>query len=71
MREELGDGAGALLTGTPEFLSTHPATDSRIEAMRELVERQSGARRSLDSAFLALKAHIKELENQQPGEQNR
>jgi beta-barrel assembly-enhancing protease len=69
VREELGDGA--LLTGTPEFLSTHPAADSRIEAMRELVERQSGARRSLDSAFLALKAHIQELENQQPGEQNR
>jgi predicted Zn-dependent protease len=71
VREELGEGAGALLSGTPEFLSTHPATDSRIEAMRDLVERQSGARRNLDGAFLALKAHIQELEKLQSGEQER
>jgi predicted Zn-dependent protease len=71
VREELGEAAGALLTGTPEFLSTHPATAGRIDAMRELVERQSGARRNLDGEFLALKAHLQELENRQSGEQNR
>jgi predicted Zn-dependent protease len=70
-REELGEGAGALLTATPEFLSTHPATDARIEAMRQLVALQSGARRQLDDAFLALKAHVQEIENRKSGEQNR
>src|SRR5688500_17002915 len=48
-REQVGEGAGAVLTEIPEFLATHPATDSRIERMREKVAQQHGSYRDLNA----------------------
>jgi predicted Zn-dependent protease len=52
-REQVGEGAGAVLTGIPEFLATHPATDSRIERMREKVAHRHGPFRDLNATFKA------------------
>lgn len=65
-REQLGEGAGAVLTETPEFLSTHPATDSRIEHMREKAAHQQGPFRDLNAAFKALQARVRELATDHP-----
>lgn len=69
VRERVGDAAGDVLTQTPEFLSTHPATDSRIDAMRKLIASQYGGYRNLDSTFIALKARIADYEQRNPREE--
>ena len=60
-KEQAGDGAGQLLTELPEFLATHPATDSRIERMREKASHQQGPYRDLSATFSALQARVREL----------
>jgi predicted Zn-dependent protease len=65
-REEVGDAAGTVLTEIPEFLSTHPTTDSRIERMREKAARQYGPYRDLNTTFNALKSRVRELETKKP-----
>lgn len=71
VREQLGETAGDVLTQTPEFLSTHPTTDSRIAAMHELIAGDDGAYRNLDSTFAALTARIADYEQRNPREEER
>ena len=66
VREQVGEGAGAVLTETPEFLATHPATDSRIERMREKAAHQQGPFRDLNATFDALKRRVREFETEHP-----
>ena len=68
VREQLGE-SGAALTELPEFLATHPATDSRIERMREKAARQQGPYRDMNATFAALKSRIREFETEHPGEE--
>jgi beta-barrel assembly-enhancing protease len=68
-REQVGEGAGAVLTEIPEFLATHPATDSRIERMREKVARQQGPFEDLNATFKALKTRIREFETEHPSQE--
>ena len=68
-REQVGEGAGAVLTEIPEFLATHPATDSRIERMREKVAQQHGSYRDLNATFKALKTRIREFETEHPSQE--
>jgi predicted Zn-dependent protease len=68
-REQVGEGAGAVLTEIPEFLATHPATDSRIERMREKVAHQHGPFRDLNATFKALKTRIREFETEHPSQE--
>lgn len=65
-REEVGDAAGTVLTEIPEFLSTHPATDSRIERMRKKATSQHGPYRDLATTFDALKSRVREFETKTP-----
>jgi predicted Zn-dependent protease len=58
IREQAGDSAADALAKLPEFLSTHPATDSRIEGMRRLAADSRGPYRDLNPAFRALKERI-------------
>jgi predicted Zn-dependent protease len=67
-REQLGDGAGAALTEMPEFLATHPATDSRIERMREKAAHQQGPFQDMNATFDALKSRVREFATEQPSE---
>jgi beta-barrel assembly-enhancing protease len=69
VREQVGEGAGAVLTKTPEFMATHPATDSRIEHMREKAARQQGPYRDMNATFNALKHRVSEFENEHPSEE--
>lgn len=69
VREQVGDSAGAALTETPEFLATHPATDSRIERMREKAAQQQGPFRDMNATFNALKNRIREFETEHPSEE--
>jgi predicted Zn-dependent protease len=69
VREQVGEGAGAVLTDTPEFLATHPATDSRIERMREKAARQQGPFRDMSKTFDALKSRIREFETEHPSQE--
>lgn len=69
VREQVGDGAGAVLTSTPEFLATHPTTDSRIERMREKAARQQGPFRDMNATFNALKSRIREFETEHPSQE--
>jgi predicted Zn-dependent protease len=68
-REQVGEGAGAVLTEIPEFLATHPATDSRIERMRDKVAHQHGPFRDLNATFKALKTRIREFETEHPSQE--
>ena len=61
VREQVGEGAGAVLTEMPEFMATHPATDSRIERMREKVAQQQGPFRDVNATFDALQNRVREL----------
>lgn len=65
-REQLGEGAGAVLTDMPEFLATHPTTDSRIERMREKAAHQQGPFRDMNATFNALKVRVREFETEHP-----
>jgi len=56
MRKQ-GD-AGELMSEMPEFMSTHPATDSRIADLRRMVAAHNGAYRDLNETFAALKARV-------------
>jgi beta-barrel assembly-enhancing protease len=56
LRESAGDAAKLL--EVPEFLSTHPATDARIAALRELVATHRGPYRDLDDTFTALQVRV-------------
>lgn len=69
VREQVGDGAGAVLTETPEFLATHPTTDSRIERMREKAARQRGPYRDMSATFNALKSRVRELQAEHPSQE--
>lgn len=69
VREQVGDGAGAVLTETPEFLATHPTTDSRIERMREKAARQQGPFRDMSATFDALKSRVREFETAHPSQE--
>lgn len=69
VREQVGDSAGAVLTETPEFLATHPATDSRIERMREKAAHQQGPFRDMSATFNALKSRVREFETEHPSEE--
>ncbi|MBM0107805.1 M48 family metallopeptidase [Steroidobacter sp. S1-65] len=68
VREQMGE-KGAALTELPEFLTTHPATDSRIQRMRELAAHQQGPFRDLNATFAALQERIRALETEHPAEQ--
>lgn len=70
VREQVGDGAGAVLTQTPEFLATHPATDSRIERMRAKSSSQQGPFRDMNATFNALKSRIREIEAEHPSQES-
>jgi predicted Zn-dependent protease len=69
VREQVGEGAGAALTETPEFLATHPATDSRIERMREKATHQQGPYRDLNATFKALQNRVREFETEHPSKE--
>jgi beta-barrel assembly-enhancing protease len=69
VREQVGEGAGAVLTEMPEFLATHPATDSRIERMREKAAHQQGPYRDVNATFDALKIRIREFATEHPAEE--
>ncbi|GFE84942.1 hypothetical protein GCM10011487_69420 [Steroidobacter agaridevorans] len=69
VREQVGDSAGAVLTETPEFLATHPTTDSRIERMREKAARQQGPYRDMSAIFNALKSRVRELQAEHPSQE--
>ena len=71
IREQAGDGAADALGRLPEFLSTHPATDARIERMRALIAGHNGPYRDLNPAFRALKERIRALESESPAEKPR
>jgi predicted Zn-dependent protease len=68
-REQVGDNAGALLTETPEFLATHPATDSRIERMREKAAHQQGPFQDLSATFDALQLRVREFAAEHPSQE--
>jgi beta-barrel assembly-enhancing protease len=70
VREQVGEN-GAVLTELPEFLATHPATDSRIERMREKAAHQQGPYRDLSATFNALKRRIREFETEHPSQGDR
>lgn len=59
-RAKLRDRAGdaARLLEMPELLSTHPATESRIAALRELVANHRGNHHDFGDTFVALKARM-------------
>jgi predicted Zn-dependent protease len=69
VREQVGDSTGAVLTEIPEFLATHPATDSRIERMREKAAHQQGPFRNMSATFNALKVRVREFETEHPAEE--
>lgn len=69
VREQVGDGAGAVLTEIPEFMATHPATDSRIERMREKASHQKGPFKDMNGTFNALKKRVRELATEHPSEE--
>ncbi|HEY0683042.1 MAG TPA: M48 family metallopeptidase [Steroidobacter sp.] len=69
VREQVGDDAGAMLTEIPEFLATHPTTDSRIERMREKAAHQQGPFRDMSATFDALKTRIREFETEHPAKE--
>lgn len=68
VREQMGE-KGAALTELPEFLTTHPATESRIERMRELAAEQQGPFRDLNATFAALQERIRAFETEHPAEE--
>jgi Zn-dependent protease with chaperone function len=70
VREQVGE-SGAVLTEMPEFLATHPATDSRIERMREKAARQQGPYRDMNATFNALKVRVREFETEHPSQGDR
>jgi predicted Zn-dependent protease len=61
VREQAGDSAADALTKLPEFLSTHPATDSRIARMQSLAAGSSGPYRDLNRVFRELKERVAAL----------
>jgi len=69
LREQVGETAGIALGETPEFLSTHPATDARIARMREKAAHQQGPFRDMNATFNALKTRIREFETQHPSKE--
>lgn len=69
VREQVGDGAGAVLTEMPEFLATHPTTDSRIDRMREKAARQQGPYRDMSATFNALKSRVRESQAEHPSQE--
>lgn len=69
VREQVGDGVGAVLTEIPEFLATHPATDSRIERMREKAAHQQGPFRDMNATFKALKNRVREFATEHPSQE--
>lgn len=69
VREQVGDSAGTVLTQTPEFLATHPATDSRIEHMRNKAAHQQGPYRDMNATFNALKLRVREFATEHPSEE--
>jgi beta-barrel assembly-enhancing protease len=69
VREQVGDSTGAVLTEIPEFLATHPATDSRIERMREKAARQQGPFRDMNATFNALQVRVREFATEHPSKE--
>jgi predicted Zn-dependent protease len=53
-----GDDSGELMETLPEFLSTHPTTDSRIDALRQMVAAHTGAFHDFGNAFAVLKQRV-------------
>src|SRR5262249_7108141 len=70
-RELAGDRAGGALTKIPEFLATHPATDSRIERMRERAAHQQGPFQDMNATFNALKSRVREFEAEHPSQETK
>lgn len=58
VREQAGDRAADTMAKLPEFLSTHPATDSRIARMQSRAAGSRGPYRDLNPAFRALKERV-------------
>jgi predicted Zn-dependent protease len=56
MRKQ-GD-TGELMSELPEFLSTHPTTDSRIEALRQMVAAHTGTYHDFGDALTTLKQRV-------------
>jgi beta-barrel assembly-enhancing protease len=61
---------GELMSELPEFLSTHPTTDSRIAALRAMVTAQRSTYRDLDATFAALKTQVLALQRAAPQPSN-
>ncbi len=57
IRKQAGE-AGELLSDMPEFLSTHPTTESRIENLRGLVAAHNGTYHDFGETFASLKARV-------------
>ena len=53
-----GDDTSELMEKLPEFLSTHPTTDSRIDALRRMVAAHTGAYHDFGDAFTVLKQRV-------------
>lgn len=66
LRKTAGERTADLLQGVSGFLSTHPATDRRIAAIRQLAAGSRGPYRNQDAEFLALQARIRTLVAQPP-----
>ncbi|MFC4309106.1 M48 family metallopeptidase [Steroidobacter flavus] len=69
VREQVGENAGTVLTETPEFLATHPATDSRIERMREKAAHQQGPFVDMNPTFDALKIRVRKFAAERPSQE--
>jgi predicted Zn-dependent protease len=57
IRKQTGD-VGELLNQLPEFMSTHPTTDSRIADLRQMVAAHTGAYHDFGATFTTLKARV-------------
>ena len=55
------DKARSMIEGTLGFLSSHPATEERIEILRALWENNNDSYRNLDEPFKELKTAVEQF----------
>ena len=67
LRKILGDGGELSM---PEFMSTHPTTQSRIAELRELVAGHNGSYQNLGETFRSLQARVRAV-SESPATPNR
>ena len=59
IRKTTGDRTADVLEGASKFLSTHPQTQDRIEAIRKMAAKQPGPYVNLDAEFLRLQEQVR------------